>query len=79
MAFCKSHDYATIEATIDGKRIGPRLDTYSPTIVHTGPIKFGQLDLKASPHELEFRVVGKNAKSSGYYMGFDYLELQPAK
>ncbi len=79
MAFCKSHDYATIEAHLDGERIGPRMDNYSPTIVHSGPIKFGVVDLKAGTHVLEFRVVGKNDKSTGYYMGFDYLELLPAQ
>ncbi len=79
MAFCKSFDYATIQAYLDGKPIGEPLDTYSPHIVHTGPIQFGRHDLKTGRHVLEFRVVGKNPKSAGVYMGLDYLELVPAK
>ncbi len=79
MAFCKSHDYATIQAYVNGKPVGARMDNYHPTVIHSGPIQFGTLDLKAGQNVLEFRVVGKNKKSSGYYMGFDYLELSPAK
>ncbi|MBN1346099.1 MAG: DUF2961 domain-containing protein [Phycisphaerae bacterium] len=79
MGFCKSNDYATLDTYVDGKKIGPRLDNYSPTIVHTGPVRFGKVELKAGPHVLEFRVVGRNKQSQGYYMGFDYLELKPVK
>lgn len=79
IAFCKSFDYATIQTYLDGKPIGKPLDTYSPHIVNTGPIKFGRVNLDAGRHVLEFRVVGKNPKSAGVYMGFDYLELVPAK
>jgi hypothetical protein len=79
MAFCKSFDYAMIETLVDGKPIGQRLDTFSPNVVHTGPVKFGQVDLTAGPHVLEFRAVGKNPESKGYFMGLDFLELLPLK
>jgi hypothetical protein len=79
MAFCKSWDYATFETLIDGKTIGQRIDAFCPNVVPSGPVKFGQLDLTSGPHVLEFRVVGKNPESKGYYMALDYLELLPAK
>jgi len=55
------------------------MDNYHATVIHSGSIKFGKVALKAGPHVVEFHVVGKNAKSSGYYMGFDCLELLPTR
>lgn len=79
MAFCKSWDYAIFETLIDGKPIGRPFDAFNPTVVPSGPVKYGQVDLTAGAHVLEFRVVGKNPESKGYYMGLDFLELTPVK
>ncbi len=79
MAFCKSFDYAIVQTFIDGKPIGQRIDMYNPTVIPTGPMKLGTLDLTPGNHLLEFRAVGKNKESKGYYMGLDYMDLVPVK
>lgn len=70
-----SFDYGTYEAYLDGNRVGPRLDLYSPDVALGAPAKLGWHDLKEGEHTLSFQCVGKNAASAGYYFGLDYISL----
>jgi len=40
-------------------------------------VSFGKVHLTSGYHEFRFEVTGKNAQSSGYMIGVDYLLLKP--
>jgi hypothetical protein len=71
--YTKSWDYATIQASLDGKPLGPAVDTYSPTVVSADPLTLGKADLTAGRHVVRLQAVGHNPQSKGYLMGIDHL------
>jgi len=71
--YTKSWDYATVQALLDGKPLGPVTDTYSPTVVSADPLTLGKLNLTAGRHVLRFQAVGHNPESKGYLMGIDHI------
>lgn len=71
--YTKSWDYATVQARLDGKPLGPVTDTYSPTVVSADPLTLGKLNLTAGRHVLRFQAVGHNPESKGYLMGIDHV------
>ncbi|NLH98535.1 MAG: DUF2961 domain-containing protein [Chthonomonadales bacterium] len=71
--YTKSWDYAVIQAELDGKDIGPRVDTYSPEVVLGDTVALGQVNLAAGRHILRLKAVDKNENSRGYLMGVDDL------
>lgn len=74
--FCKSWDYAIVQAYLDDEKIGEPLDNYSPAVVAGGKVSFGTHTLTAGPHRLKLQSVGKNEQSKGYFMGLDAIELK---
>lgn len=74
--YTKSWDYARIQAFLDGKQIGPIVDTYSETVVQEQPISLGKFALGAGRHVLRFQAVGKSEKSQGYLMGIDHVVVR---
>ena len=71
--YTKSWDYACVQAFLDGKPLGPMVDTYAPTVVPADPLTLGKLDLTAGRHVLRFQAVGRNPESKGYLMGIDHV------
>lgn len=71
----KSMNYSRIELLIDGNVIGDKVDLFGQGYKGTGPVQMGSTKLSAGNHTITFKVVGKNAKSLGYYVPFDYLEF----
>jgi len=71
--YTKSWDYASIQAFLDGKPVGPVVDTYAPTVVPGEPLTLGKLELTAGRHVLRFLAVGHNPESKGYLMGIDHV------
>ncbi len=71
--FTKSWDYARVQTFLDGKPLGPEVDTYAPSVVPGGPTPLGKVDLSAGQHVLRFQAVGKNEQSKGYLMGIDHV------
>jgi len=71
--YTRSWDYARIQAFLDGKPLGPEVDTYAPTVVPGDPATLGKVDLTAGRHVLRFQAVGHNPESKGYLMGIDHL------
>jgi hypothetical protein len=74
--YTRSWDYASIQAFLDGKPLGPVTDTYSETVVPAEPLTLGKLDLTAGRHILRFQAVGHNPGSKGYLMGIDHVTVR---
>ncbi len=68
-------DYGQIQTFVDGKPLGAPIDLYGYAVRPTGKISIGEIDLSAGAHDLEFRVVGKNERSTGYSFGLDAFTL----
>ncbi|MBB2747280.1 UNVERIFIED_ORG: hypothetical protein FHR35_007159 [Microbispora rosea subsp. rosea] len=60
---------------VDGRVFGPPQDEYGAAAYYRTTL--GHLQLTAGQHNLEFRVVGKNASSSNRWMVFDRFEIAP--
>lgn len=61
-------------------QIRPRaatFDGYATNFESAPMIDLGSYVLTTGPHTYKFRVVGKNAKSAGYHMGFDTFKMTP--
>ena len=71
--YTKSWDYARVQAFLDGKPLGPVVDTYAPTVEPADALTLGKLDLSAGRHLLRFQAVGHNPESKGYLMGIDHV------
>ncbi|HOW70481.1 MAG TPA: DUF2961 domain-containing protein [Phycisphaerae bacterium] len=71
-----ARDYGTFEVLLDGKALSgmKALDLYAPAVT-SSEFGMGYVDLVAGDHELKFKCVGKNDKSTGYYLGVDGLEV----
>lgn len=71
-----SWNYAVVRVSLDGKQLGPVVDTYSPAVdakwVELGPVEFA-----AQPHVLRLEAVDRNPASSGFYAGVDAVLLTP--
>jgi hypothetical protein len=72
-------DYGQVQVYVDGKKVGKVFDTYGPSVVASGPVSFGRLNLSKGKHEFKLESVGKNMDSQGYCMGLDCLSLVPQK
>ena len=75
----KARDYANLQLWLDGKRIGPEIDAYSPNVIASGPLPQGVFHLEPGTHVVKFEIIGKNALSSNYFVGLDYILLKPAE
>jgi len=69
-----SYDYGIYKMLLDGEEVG-RLDLYAPDVTPTSH-RLGRRHLTAGAHTLRFEGAGKNAKSAGYYLGFDALAVR---
>jgi hypothetical protein len=71
--YTKSWDYATIQASLDGKPLGSEVDTYAANVVPGEHVTLGKVELTAGRHILRFQAVGHNPESKGYLMGIDHV------
>jgi hypothetical protein len=71
--YTKSWDYACVQAFLDGKPLGPVVDTYAPTVVPAAALTLGKLALTAGRHVLRFQAVRHNRQSKGYLIGIDHV------
>jgi len=74
--YTKSWDYARIQAFLDGKPVGPAVDTYSPTVVQAEPLLLTKTGLTEGRHVLRLQAIGHNPESKGYLMGLDHLVVK---
>jgi hypothetical protein len=71
---CHAADYGMYRVLLDGAEIG-KVDLYDSQL-HFAAEKMGWRELSAGDHILRLECVGKNAKSSGYFLGIDALVLE---
>ena len=71
--YTTSWDYATVQASLDDKPVGERVDLWTTTVQQTEPLDLGRFHLTAGQHVIRFQAVDKNEQSRGYLMGIDYV------
>ena len=75
----KAPDYAIVQLYLDGQKLGDAVDLYHESVVPTGPLALGTLDLAAGDHKLAVEIIGANEKAIKAYMfGLDYVKLEAA-
>lgn len=81
MAFTKAVDYGIVQTWFDGKKIGDPIDLFNkPSVVSTGVIRIGQIDVKPGKHKLTFEIVGTNPNAAPAFMfGLDVVQLGVAQ
>ena len=72
----KSHDFAQLKFTVNGKPAGKPVDFYAPQPVGSGAIKLGSFMPKDGGYLIRAEIVGKNNKSSGYLFGLDCVVVE---
>jgi len=75
--FAQAPDYATIRLTVNGQSLNREFNGYATSVVHSGPVSFGRVRLRKGANRVTVEVVGKDAKSTGYFVGIDGFMLRP--
>jgi len=73
----RANDYAIVQASLNGKRVGKPIDCYAPDVGAMAELNLGTFTTgKKDPLRLEFEIVGKNPRAEpGYMLGLDYVKL----
>jgi hypothetical protein len=77
----KARDYGIVQFDVNGKQLGPKVDSFhANSVVATGAIELGTVELQKGAATLRVQVVGTNPKSDGlrYMWGLDCVVLKPA-
>jgi hypothetical protein len=73
----KGKNYGMVALGINGQTLGAPVDLFDRAEVVVGPTDLGVVTLGAGKQVLNVTVVGKNAQSSGYHFGLDWIKLTP--
>lgn len=76
----RARNYGIVQLLLDNQPLGGPIDLYnSPSVITTGVLTFGPLDVKAGEHRFTIQIVGSHPKAvKSYMMGLDYVRLVPA-
>ncbi|MBN2022966.1 MAG: DUF2961 domain-containing protein [Pirellulales bacterium] len=74
----KAPDYGIVQFSLDGRKVGGRIDLWSPWVGLTPPVPLGVHDLQEGEHVLMVEIVGKNKESQGTRFGIDRITLRAA-
>ncbi len=78
MQLTKAPDYAIVQLSLDGEKLGAPLDLFNRSVVPTGLMPMGTHQLSAGEHRLGVEILGANEKAVKNFMfGLDYLKLEP--
>ncbi len=73
----KARDYAIVQFSLDGKKLGPPIDLYNPQVIPTEPMPLGTHRLEQGLHKLTVEIVGANEQAVPSYMfGLDVIDLE---
>jgi len=75
--FTSAPNYGIFQLALDGANVGPSVDLYSERIRPTDLVDLGLVTLPGGKPSLTVTVTGKDAASTGYFFGLDYLKLTP--
>lgn len=72
----RAGDYGVNTLAVDGTQVGEAYDAYDNGVALSAPLSYGSVRLTAGHHDVTLTVTGKNASSSGYLAGVDYLDFR---
>ena len=76
-AFVKADDFGIVQLHLGGRKVGAPFDGFSPEIVPSGPVGFGEVELPEGEVELRLELVGNHADAKPSHMvGLDWLRLE---
>ena len=79
-AFLHDREMGTVQAFLNGNKVGDPTDYYQPQLTAPGPISLGVHDFRAGRNDLTFRMVGSNPDAEpNYIFGLDYVKLEPGE
>src|SRR5262249_50619549 len=74
----KAPDYAIVQLTLDGQKLGTPIDLYDRSVVLSGAVSMGKHQLSSGEHKFSVEILGANPKSiTNYMFGLDYVKLEP--
>ncbi len=77
-SFANAKDYGTIQTLVNGDEVGSPIDTYGTIVTADYLTEIGTVKLtKGYTNTLAFEITGKNASSTNYYFGIDFVLLVP--
>lgn len=71
----KAPDYGTYAIQLDGNTVLSNYDLYNTTVSVSLVTLSSRTQLSAGSHSLTLTAIGKDAKSTNYFAGLDYLDL----
>lgn len=73
-----ARDYAIVQLSIDGKKVGEPIDCFNnPAVVTTGVLVFDGIELKKGLHKIGFEIVGANKDAvKAFMVGVDFVRLK---
>jgi len=74
--FTRAKDYGNVRFQVNGAELPTELKGFNATVVASGPVVLGRATLKAGENTLTMQVTGKDARSSGYFLGLDGIQLK---
>ncbi len=78
--FTKARDYGIVQLYLNDKKLGEPIDLYNDSIVKTGELLLGRMQIDKGRHKLTAEIVGANEKAQkAYLFGLDYVKLDPVK
>jgi hypothetical protein len=77
MNLTRAPDYGQLNFAIGGQASGVTFDGAGPGVEPSGPVRLGAFSLPAGANAIRVTIIGKHARSSGYFAGIDTLRLVP--
>ena len=74
--FTKALDYGNFIVRVNGQNAGKTINLYDLNVIPMGPISLGKVSITAGKNEIELEIVGKDARSKGYFVGLDGFVLK---
>ena len=75
--FTRAKDYGDVRLKINERALEPIVRGYAEKVSRSAAISFGRVELKAGINLIELEIVGRDARSMGYYIGIDGFLLKP--
>jgi hypothetical protein len=72
----RADDYGDTRVSVNGRALPTVVRGYATNVTRSEPISFGRVALNAGDNEVTLEVVGKDARSKGFYVGLDGLVLK---
>ena len=77
VSFTTAADYGLVQMFLNRDAVGSIQNLYSSKIGMSGPVIVGEVNAVAGRNALTLWTVGKDQRSSGYFVGIDTVELIP--